>query len=332
VLVASVAVEGAELDQARAFLARLEASTGVPPVDEDEQRRLAGVPPIRDRDWSWGGHLALIDGAPVAYAGTRLPPRPSPDPSVCAARVDLALDRTHPTASEALVAALTDARDHVDRRAVGDGGGDASGNGTAGRVQAWLRGATELDLAAARLAGFRLVKRLHVMAAPVGPDDGRTEGVEPTPSLEGLRIRPYDLDDPADGDAVVALLSAAYPGSEGGWDAQAFAVRRATDWFRPEDLLLLEAHDAGDASSDLLGVHWTKRRGEGVGEVHNLALAPAARGRGLGGALLDAGLAHLAAVGCHEVILWVDAENTPALELYRSRGFVQRWDDVALVG
>ena len=44
----------------------------------------------------------------------------------------------------------------------------------------------------------------------------------------------------------------------------------------------------------------------------------------------SAGLAHLAAAGCREVILWVLAENTAALELYRSRGFVQRWDDVAL--
>jgi len=325
--VASVTVEGAELEQARAFLARLEASTGVPPVDEDEQRRLAASPPIRDRDWSWGGHLALIDGTPVAYAGTRLPPRPPTDPADCAARVDLALDRTHPTASEALIAALTDARDHADRRA----GRDAGAGATTGRVQAWLRGATELDVAASRLAGFRVLKRLHVMAVPLGPGAERTAPLEHPPALEGLRIRPYDPDDPTDGDAVVALLSVVYPGSEGGWDAPGFAVRRATEWFRAEDLLLLEERDGG-ATGGLLGVHWTKRRGGGVGEVHNLALAPAARGRGLGGALLDAGLAHLAAVGCHEVILWVDAENTPALDLYRSRGFVPRWDDVALVG
>jgi mycothiol synthase len=82
----------------------------------------------------------------------------------------------------------------------------------------------------------------------------------------------------------------------------------------------------------LLGVHWTKRRTSEIGEVHNLALHPDVQGRGLGGPLLDAGLAHLEHVGCREVILWVDARNAPALALYRSRGFSVRWDDVALDG
>jgi mycothiol synthase len=75
-----------------------------------------------------------------------------------------------------------------------------------------------------------------------------------------------------------------------------------------------------------------KRRGDGVGEVYNLALAPEAQGRGLGGLLLDVGLAHLTEIGIHEVILWVDAENPPALALYRARGFTPRWDDVSLTG
>jgi mycothiol synthase len=224
-----------------------------------------------------------------------------------------------------------------------------------GPVQAWLRGATEDDLAAAGRAGFALSKRLHVMHVPLttplvdSPDAAPHDSVSPETELpDGLRVRSFDAASSEDADAVVALLAAAYPGSEGGWDAAGFAVRRATDWFRAEDLLLLEdVGDVGDVEGvagdggeggpvatapRLLGVHWTKRRGEGVGEVHNLALGPAARGRGLGGLLLDAGLAHLAQAGCREVILWVDADNAPALRLYRSRGFVPRWDDVALVG
>ena len=337
---ASVEVRGAGLAEARAFLASLEAASGVPPVDEDEQRRLADVEPIRDRDWSWGGHLALVDDVPVAYAGTRLPSAPPSDPTACVARVDLALDRSYVDASDALVAALDDARDHAQRRvAASDEGGTPVPDGPQtpgqGPVQAWLRGATEDDLAAAGRAGFTLSKRLHVMAVPLDPSRAGSPGAAPSGVAlpEGLRIRSFDAASSEDADAVVALLAAAYPGSEGGWDAAGFAVRRATDWFRAEDLLLLEGdEDEAAAAPHLLGVHWTKRRGEGVGEVHNLALGPAARGRGLGGLLLDAGLAHLAEAGCHEVILWVDAENTPALRLYRSRGFVPRWDDVALIG
>jgi mycothiol synthase len=324
--VASVEVRAAGPDEARDFLDRLEAASEVHPVDEDEQRRLADVTPIRDRDWTWGGHLTLVDGSPVAYAGIRQPRTAPVDPAACLARVDLALDREHPAAADALIAALEDARGHAHhhRADAGDGAGDDAGAPTPGCVQAWLRGATEHDLAAVGRAGFVPVRRLHVMAAPLAVGRGRVE------VPEGLRIRGLDEHDPGDtdADAVVALLSAAYPGSDDGWDAPGFAVRRGTDWFRAEDLLLLE--DA--LSGELLGVHWTKRRGGGVGEVHNLALAASARGQGHAGMLLDAGLVHLAEAGCHEVILWVDAENTPALGLYDSRGFVPRWDDVALVG
>jgi len=318
--VSTVRVRAAESDETMAFLARLEAATGVPPVDEDEQRRLAGDAPIRDRDWRWGGHLAVVDDVPVAYAGTRLPPEG------VAARVDLALDRSHAAAGLALRAALEDARDHAARR----------GAVPVGDVQAWLRGATPEDLAAAAASGFTLVRRLHVMglALPVATEGPAAPGTPAGVLPDRLRIRPFDPDAPVDAEAVVGLLAAAYPGSEGGWDAAGFAARRATAWFRPEDLLLLEevGADGAEASGRLLGVHWTKRRTPEVGEVHNLALHPDAQGRGLGGALLDAGVAHLARVGSREVILWVDAENAPALALYRSRGFSVRWDDVALCG
>jgi mycothiol synthase len=126
----------------------------------------------------------------------------------------------------------------------------------------------------------------------------------------------------------VRLLMRAYP-ELAGWYADGFAVLCAAPWFRAEDLLLLES-TASDGA--LLGLHWMKRRSAGVGEVYNLAVDPDAQGRGYGPLLLDAGLAHLVAVGSREVVLWVDAANPRALELYRSRGFTPRWDDVSLAG
>ena len=319
---ATVRVRTADPTEVRAFLARLEVEDGVPPVDEDEQRRLAGEPPVRDQDWWWGGHLVTVDDVPVAYAGTRL----APDVSVggiadCAARVDLALDRRHPAAQQALHAALDDAREHAERAGSTDVCDERP-------VEAWLRGATAADLATAADAGFRVQRRLHVLGATLDATLDATLGSalgEADTVPDGLRLRTFSSDAAADDDAVVALLAAAYP-ERHVWHKSDFAALRASDWFRADDLLMLESGDG------LLGIHWMKRRGDGVGEVYNLALAPEAQGRGLGRLLLDAGLAHLADAGIDEVLLWVDAENRPALALYRTRGFTPRWDDVSLTG
>jgi len=326
VTVGSVEVRGAGLEEARGLLARLEAASGVPPVDEDEQRRLAGLRSVRDPDWDWGGHLVLLDDVPVAYSGVRLPPA-DVGSDTCAGRVDVALDRTHPQAQAALAAALADVRDHADRR----------GTAARGPVEAWLRGATPEDLATAASVGFAEKGRLHVLGADVtdlgvgaavGDCDGGPAAV-PGASVvpEGLRLRAFDPTDASDADAVVVLLSRAYPELDG-WSEARFETLRAGDWFRAEDLLLLE--DVADGR--LLGLHWMKRRGDQVGEIYNLAVDPDAHGRGYGPLLLDVGLAHLAAVGSREVVLWVHAANTRARALYGSRGFEPRWEDVSLVG
>lgn len=59
----------------------------------------------------------------------------------------------------------------------------------------------------------------------------------------------------------------------------------------------------------------------GTAEVLNLAVVPEFRGRGLGAALLDAGLATVKSRGGSEVFLEVRASNTVAQALYSGRGF-----------
>lgn len=57
------------------------------------------------------------------------------------------------------------------------------------------------------------------------------------------------------------------------------------------------------------------------GFVQTLGVAPAAQGRGVGGQLLDALLAHAATLPPKPVSLEVRADNAPAQHLYASRGF-----------
>lgn len=57
------------------------------------------------------------------------------------------------------------------------------------------------------------------------------------------------------------------------------------------------------------------------GEVLNLAVDPARRGEGAGGALLDAGIAAAAKAGVRSVFLEVRESNRSARRLYASRGF-----------
>lgn len=55
--------------------------------------------------------------------------------------------------------------------------------------------------------------------------------------------------------------------------------------------------------------------------VHDLAVSPECRGRGIGKALLDAVAEHARQTGCCKVTLEVRTDNGTALALYRREGF-----------
>ena len=61
---------------------------------------------------------------------------------------------------------------------------------------------------------------------------------------------------------------------------------------------------------------------DGVGHIGAMWVAPEARDRRLGSALLDRGIEHLTALGCTTIELSVTETNTRAQKLYQSRGFV----------
>jgi ribosomal-protein-alanine N-acetyltransferase len=57
------------------------------------------------------------------------------------------------------------------------------------------------------------------------------------------------------------------------------------------------------------------------GEIADIAVAPRARGRGIGGALLDEATVRLADTGVRALFLEVRESNSAARGLYDSRGF-----------
>lgn len=166
--------------------------------------------------------------------------------------------------------------------------------------------ATEVGLSPARM--------LHQMSRPLSdlPEAGLPHGTT---------IRAFTM---ADLPALHRLNAAAFADhpEQGRWSVGDIRQRFAEPWFDPAGLLIAEH------SGIPLGFHWTKRESSTVGEVYVLGVDPQAVGRGLGKSLLWAGLRHLRDIGCTEVELFVDGDNTAAVELYARSGFTVVRTDV----
>jgi len=167
--------------------------------------------------------------------------------------------------------------------------------------------------AAARLAeshGLVRARELWVM---------RRSAAQPLPELDlpdDLSVRGYRAADADDVLAVNAAAFAAHP-EQGGMDSESLAERMAEPWFDPRGLLV-----AVDETSTMLGFHWTKQHDAALGEVYVVGVGPTAQGRGLGRLLTLAGLHHLGSRGVREIILYVEANNEPAIHVYTGLGFV----------
>lgn len=105
---------------------------------------------------------------------------------------------------------------------------------------------------------------------------------------------------------------------QGGWDLARLRRAMDTEWFDPAGVLLLYGGASGE---ELAGFMWTKVHPSGEGEIYVVGLASAFRGKGLGGALVTMGLVHLCQVGVPKVILYVEADNAPAVRRYEELGF-----------
>jgi mycothiol synthase len=181
--------------------------------------------------------------------------------------------------------------------------------GVSGTVHAWSHvdhpGARRL----AEELGFRRTRELWVMRLP---NDVRLDSTD-------LEVRSFRAGDEDELLRVNAAAFAHHP-EQGSLDHDGLAERMSESWWDPADLLVAEE------DGRMLGFHWTKVHPASSGqtphgEVYVLGVDPAAQGRGLGKALTLAGLAHLRDHGVGEILLYVEADNDPAVALYRRVGF-----------
>ena len=113
------------------------------------------------------------------------------------------------------------------------------------------------------------------------------------------------FDPAADTAPLAALHAASFPDP---WDSAAIAALLATP-----GTFAFHAHD---------GFVLARVAAE-EGEILTLAVLPAARGKGLGRALLQAAIAHARARGAQSMFLEVGVENPSALALYAGLGFAR---------
>lgn len=184
----------------------------------------------------------------------------------------------------------------------------AGGAGT----RIWAHGNLEAARALASSLHLVVVRELLQMRRTLAGLPGLNEA-------EGAIVRTYR--GAGDDTELLRVNNAAFSWhpEQGGWTERDIAERRAESWFDPDGLFL--AFDSADGR--LLGFHWTKVHGPQLGEVYVVGVDPTAQGRGLGAMLTLVGLDHLAhRLGpSATVMLYVEADNSAAVNTYRRLGF-----------
>ena len=169
-------------------------------------------------------------------------------------------------------------------------------------------------------AGCRPVRTLLQMTMPA-------ELLPAPPTFpDGLRLRAFAPT--RDAYAWLALHNRVFSDhpEQGHWDAADLQARLEQPWFDSGDLLLLE----DERRRELVGFCWVKLVEDPAqpGEIYIVGVDPAVRGVGLGKAMTLAGLAHMRERARPGAMLYVEADNTPAIRLYEKLGFARRWEHV----
>lgn len=183
----------------------------------------------------------------------------------------------------------------------------------------WAFGDLPAARAMAESLGARKVRELLVMERNLAE-----RPLEPTDAPQGVVLRPFSE---ADASALVEVNAEAFAHhpEQGQMTLADFRLRADEDWFDPQGIIVAADEETGA----MLGFHWTKTEhgdtehpDELLGEVYVIGVSPGASGRGIGRALLNAGMEHLVERGVERVRLYVEASEHRVVKMYESARFV----------
>ena len=198
----------------------------------------------------------------------------------------------------------------------------------------WAHGNLASAQGFATAQGARITRRLLVMAIAGQALEAAVEGAGEAAAASASDLEWWTYADAVGewgADAVDAAWVSAnneafsWHPEQGGWDVARLRRGMEAEWFTERDVILLIDRSGG--TFQVAGFHWTKFHGADeasgtvTGEVYVVGLADAYRGRGLGQPLLQAGMMRQWERGARRVILYVEADNEPAVAVYRKLGF-----------
>ncbi|MDJ0345099.1 mycothiol synthase [Streptomyces sp. H10-C2] len=216
-------------------------------------------------------------------------------------------DPVEPPAAELLIRPAH--RTHGHGRALGRALLDATGK----RLRVWAHGGHPSARHLAVQLGLNLFRELRQLRRPLDDGPALPEPVIPA----GISVRTFvPGQDDAAWLAVNAAAFAHHP-EQGALTQRDLDDRKAEPWFDPEGFFLAVRGEK------VVGFHWTKvHRQDRLGEVYVVGVHPDEQDSGLGKALTAIGLRHLADdEKLPTAMLYVDADNIPAVTVYERLGF-----------
>jgi mycothiol synthase len=143
---------------------------------------------------------------------------------------------------------------------------------------------------------------------------------------DGIDVREFRVGEDEEGWLAVNAEAFAHHPEQGAMTRADLDERMSQPWFDPAGFFV------ATRGGRLVGFHWTKVHGTRVtddayGEVYVVGVSPSEQGGGLGKRLTLTGLEHLASLGLKQVILYVEADNAPAVAIYERLGFTHAPED-----